>query len=94
MELFPPLTAFYDAISEDARISLYMALLHQWNLNGGKNPILIERDKVMKAAKIHSRQTYNKCMNDLHDFNYIVYQPSVNTAIQSKISINLKKEAT
>ena len=47
MQMFEPLTEFFDAIAEDPRIgvthiSLYMALLQQWNLNGGKNPISIE----------------------------------------------------
>jgi hypothetical protein len=46
MELSPPLTGFYEAIEGDVRIgathiSLYMALLQQWNIVGGKNPFLI-----------------------------------------------------
>jgi hypothetical protein len=97
MELFPPLTSFYSAIANDTRIgathiSLYMALLQQWNLNKGENPILIERKKVMKAAKISSRHTYNHCINDLHNYNYIIYKPSVNASVQTEIIINFKKE--
>lgn len=84
MELFPPLTDFYKSASEDARISathisLYMALLQQWNLTGGKNPVFIERSPIMKAAKINARFTYNKCINDLQDFGYIIYKPSTNS---------------
>lgn len=99
MELFPPLTFFYAAIAQDARIgtthiSLYMALLQQWNLNGGKNPIFVVRNNVMKAAKISSRQTYNQCMNDLHNYDYIIYEPSVNISVPTKIIMNLKKEVT
>ena len=83
MELFPPLTGFYEAIAEDARIgtthiSLYMALLQHWNVNGGKNPISIERSAIMKTAKINARFTYNKCMNELQDYGFIIYEPSVN----------------
>jgi hypothetical protein len=38
MEPFPQMTKFYEAIENDVRIgtshiSLYMALLQQWNLN-------------------------------------------------------------
>lgn len=60
MELFTPMTEFYEAIADDARIgvthiSLYMALLQEWNLNGGQNPISIARLAVMKAAKINAR---------------------------------------
>lgn len=92
MELFPPLTIFYNAIANDARIgathiSIYIALLQQWNLNAGQNPILIQRSLIMKAAKINARYTYNKCMNNLHEFGYIIYEPSANTYIQSKVFI-------
>lgn len=90
MELFPPLTVFYKAINEDVRISsshisLYMALLQQWNLAGGKNPFPIERDAIMKAAKINARCTFNKCINNLHEFGYITYLPSANQFINSTV---------
>ena len=90
MELFPPLTGFYEAIQEDARIgtthiSLYMALLQQWNLNGGINPIVIARTTIMKTAKINARYTYNKCMNNLQEFGYIIYLPSSNPFTNSTV---------
>ena len=93
MELFPALTIFYNAIADDARIgathiSIYMALLQQWNLNGGENPILIERSFIMKSAKVNARYTYNKCMNYLHEFGYIIYLPSANSSTQSRVFIN------
>ena len=80
MELFPPLTEFYEAIEDDVRIgtshiSLYMALLQQWNLNGGINPVTIVRTSIMKAVKINARYTYNKCINNLQEFGYITYPP-------------------
>jgi hypothetical protein len=56
-----------------------MALLQQWNITGGKNPIAFERSLIMKAAKINARYTYNKCINDLQDFGYVIYQPSTNS---------------
>ena len=54
MEPFEPLTEFYETIADDGRISathisLYIALLQQWNLNGGKNPVTINRESIMKA---------------------------------------------
>ena len=90
MELFPPMTGFYEAIEEDARIgtthiSLYMALLQQWNLNGGLNPVIITRTTIMKAAKINARYTYNKCMNNLQEFGYITYLPSSNPFTNSTV---------
>lgn len=90
MELFPPLSGFYEAIEDDVRIgtthiSLYMALLQQWNLAGGRNPFLIERVVIMKAAKINARYTYNKCMNNLQEFGYITYLPSTNQFTNSTV---------
>lgn len=90
MEPFPPLTAFYDAIAADTRIgvshiSIYMALLQQWNLNGGKNPLSIERILIMKAAKINARQTYNKCIKNLQEYGYITYMPSSNQFTNSTV---------
>lgn len=83
MELFPPLSVFYKAIADDARIgsthiSIYMALLQQWNINGGSNPVKIEREVIMNAAKVNARQTYNKCINELQEYGYIIYEPCSN----------------
>ena len=90
MQMFEPLTVFYEAIADDARIgtthiSLYMALLQQWNLNGGMNPIIIARVTIMKAAKINARYTYYKCMNNLQEFGYITYLPSSNPCSSSTV---------
>ena len=87
MELLSLLTAFYSQSSDDARlsathISLYMALLQHWSL-GDKNPFPINREAIMKAAKINARYTYNKCINDLQDYGYIKYLPSSNSFRQS-----------
>ncbi len=94
MALFSPLTEFYKAIAEDQRIgsthiSLYMALLQQWNINDGKNPVLIYRPAIMKAAKISSRHTYNKCINSLHEYGYIIYEASLNPVVHSKAYLNI-----
>ena len=94
MELFPQLSGFYNAIAEDVRInathiSLYMALLQQWNLTGGKNPFPISREMVMKAAKINARYTYNKCINNLQEYGYIKYLPSSNSFTQSIIYLKM-----
>lgn len=93
MELFPPLSFFYKAIADDTRIgtthiSLYMALLQQWNLSGGLNPVEVRRSALMKLAKINARHTYNRCMNSLEEYGYIKYLPSVNSFVPSKVFIN------
>lgn len=87
----PPLMGFYNSIADDARISathisLYMALLQQWNTTGGLNPFPIQRDSIMKAAKISVRVTYNRCMNNnLNDYGYITYFPCVNSFRRSTV---------
>lgn len=94
MELFPPLTRFCQAIQNDARIgtthiSVYVALLQQWNLNGGINPIKIQRASIMKDAKINARYTYNKCINELQTYGYIIYEPS-SSQFESSV-VHIKK---
>ncbi len=89
MENFQPLTDFYEAIADDARIgathiSLYMALLQEWNTAVAQNPLSVNRDTMMKAARM-GRKTYNKCMKELQEYGYIKYEPSSNPLIKSKI---------
>ena len=93
MEQLDFFTNFCMAISDDPRIcsthiSLYLALLQQWHHSGELNPFIIERNTIMKTAKISARCTYNKYINNLQDFGYIIYQPSFNPAIGSTIYLN------
>jgi hypothetical protein len=94
MDLFLFLSTLYRQVSEDSRISathisLYLALTQQWNLAGCKNPFPIDRETVMKAAKINARFTYNKCMNNLQEYGYIKYLPSSNSFTQSIIFLKV-----
>ena len=86
------LTRFYEGIKEDSRISpshiaLYMALFECWNQNDFRNPIFISRREVMAAAKISGLATYHRCIKELHEYGYIVYSPSYNPTICSKVMI-------
>ncbi|MBA4139374.1 MAG: hypothetical protein H0X70_02555 [Segetibacter sp.] len=94
MEPFELLTEFYETIADDARIgvthiSVYIALVKEWNSNKGRSPVLINRKGIMKTAKISSRHTYNKCINDLHQFGYIKYIPTSNALDSSQVYLNL-----
>lgn len=94
MELFTSLSTFYLVAADDPRIgathvALYLAILNQWSTVGATNPIIINRRAIMRNAKIRSRHMYNKCMNDLHDFGYLIYTRSVNAYTSS--SVILKK---
>lgn len=92
MELSLFLGKCYKVLSEDARISathisLYMALTQEWSITGCKSPFPIDRESIMRAAKISARFTYNKCMNNLQEFGYIKYVPSTNSFTSSIIYI-------
>ncbi len=84
------LTQFYDKAVNDERIGythicLYMALFQFWNLNGFKNPVYISRSNLMKAAKISGRATYHKAIKQLEEYGYIIYIPSWNPDIKSRV---------
>jgi hypothetical protein len=92
VEAFQPLIDFYALVREDPRIgavhiSLYGALLLQWREGGSVNPVAINRQEVMGCAKIRSRQTYNRCMRELHSYGYIVYCPSFHPGTQSTVTL-------
>lgn len=87
---------FYERIADDGRIgmshiSLYMALVFQGK--DSSQPFLITREEIMQLSKIKSRQTYNRCMNELKEYGYIGYTPSSDPFSGSLIVIvSLKKE--
>jgi hypothetical protein len=65
-----------------------MAILQQWNINGGTNPVRITRADIMKGAKMNARFTYNKCINNLQEFGYITYSPASKPFSSSKVYLN------
>ncbi len=83
MNYIKHLTAYFDRVVDDhslnpTHISLYIALFQFWNLNRFRNPISITRDEVMRISKICSKATYHKCMRELHEKEYVIYEPSYN----------------
>lgn len=88
------LTGVYQRFAEDDRlnpthISLYMALFQYWNLNRFKERFYIIREEVMELAKVGSRATYQKCINELHVWGYVRYYPSRNPFKGSTISMTI-----
>jgi hypothetical protein len=84
---------FYLSIKDDRRIttshiSIYMALFGYWNMNNGQNPVSINRNDIMKMAKINGLGTYHKCIKDLKDFGYIEYKPSYHPVLGSQVWLN------
>ena len=90
MENLKPLTDFFSAIEKDFRISsthisIYAALLCVRALQGFNNPIEIFRVELSPIAKISSKQTYHKCLQELHDYGYLRYEPSFKKTRGSRI---------
>lgn len=66
-------------------ISLYHALFHCWNDNKLQNPVSINRNEVMRLSKIGSVNTYTKALKQLSEWEYLVYEPSNNRWVGSRI---------
>lgn len=86
------MNAWFAKIYEDNRlhtthIALYVALFQYWNLNRFQNPITLHREEVMRLAKIGSANTYTKCIKELHQWEYIKYEPSFNPMIGSRVHL-------
>lgn len=93
MQTFEPLSAFYQAIADDPRIgvthiSLYLALLNEWQLGGGKTQLEVTRRELMRRAKINARQTYHKCIHQLQEYGYIRYWPGSNSIDLTQVELN------
>ena len=98
MNYIKHLTGFFDKLVHDydlnpTHVSLYIALFQFWNLNRFENPISITRDEVMRISKICSKATYHKCMRELHEKGYVIYEPSYNPFRGSLVRmVNLSDE--
>lgn len=82
----------HDLFQSDSRltpfhISLYFALFFEWNENRFRNPFPIFRAEIMNASKIGSVNTYLKCLKELDQFGYILYNPSFNPNKGSQINL-------
>lgn len=67
-------------------ISLYMSLFRQWNLNRFRNPFPVDREELMHLSRIGSKNTYARCMKQLHQWGYICYSPTGNFHTGRKVS--------
>ena len=86
------LNAWFEKSYEDHRLSsahiaLYLSLFQFWNLNRFQNPFTILREDIMKASKIGSKTTYTRCLKQLHEWQYIKYEPSFNPQRGSRVHL-------
>jgi hypothetical protein len=97
MEICKPIAGFFLAIERDARIcvthiGIYAALVQYWQANGFQNPMRAYAHEIMPLAKISASTTYHKCIRDLHDFGYILYEPSFKRNVRSCIYLTIRDE--
>src|SRR5690606_29939723 len=76
-----------DTRLNQTHISLYMALFQYWNINRFTKDFYINREETMKMAKIGSKTTYNRCLQNLNDWKYIIYFPSHNPYRGSRVKM-------
>lgn len=86
------LNAFFSAVRSDNRltcshVSLYLALFQYWNFNRFQNPFPVYRENIMQISKIGSKNTYHKCIKELHQANYIIYHPATSKFQPVKFSV-------
>ena len=56
-------------------------------MNRFQNPLSITREEVMSICGIGSKNTYHKCLRELHQFGYIFYRPSPDKFHRSSVNI-------
>jgi hypothetical protein len=89
---------FMNAAADDARlgplhISLYVAVLHFYQLQNETLPVSVFSKQLMVYAKISSNNTYHRIVRELHQYGYVYYVPSFNPFLGSLIYLlQLNKE--
>lgn len=83
---------FYARLSKEPRfnsrhISLYLALFHCWNYHRFENPFPLVRERVMLLSGLRSKDSYMRCLKELHLSGYIIYTPSLHKYHRPKVSI-------
>lgn len=86
------LNSFFEKIPRDNRlrpvhVSLYLALFHFWNNARFTDGFFICRAEVMKQARVGSKGTYHRCINELDEWKYIKYTPSHSPSLGSTINM-------
>lgn len=81
MKLSDPIDNFLKRSANDSRllpshISLFMAMFYYSPGTISNSFFRISRKKLMRFSRIKSIATYHKCIRELVQYGYIIYQPS------------------
>jgi hypothetical protein len=90
MELSDIIASFMDRVRDDPRISpahvsLYMAVLHGWSIQGMREPAMFKAPWMMAAARIGGRGLFHRTIRQLHDYGYLRYEPSFKPSEPSRL---------
>jgi hypothetical protein len=86
------LNGFFARSATDSRllsthISLYMALFQHWNYNRFEDSFTVFRHDIMRMSKLGSKNTYSRCIRQLHAAGYIRYYPGLNRGLPARVNI-------
>jgi hypothetical protein len=87
------LLGFFERVNADQRltpfhISLYLALLHQWQQSSFENHIILNKKTMQNQSRIGSAHTLYRCLYDLSAWGYIAYDVSKSPSRGSSITIH------
>ncbi|MBB3056722.1 hypothetical protein [Mucilaginibacter gotjawali] len=92
MKKAPPELALLKAIQRHKglgpfHISLYTAILSLWQEQQYSTPFRVTRSRLMSISGIRSPATYHKCLKELIGQDYVIYEPSFDKHIASRITL-------
>lgn len=90
------LAGFFARSARDPRISvthigLFTALL-RYRQEAGRDPFPAYSQDIMRLAKLSSRTTYFKVINELHDYGYLRYERSFKPHRASRICLKEERD--
>jgi hypothetical protein len=88
---------FMELLQEDPRIgpmhiSLAVAIIRLWSVQGFSNPVDVSARKLMPRAKIGGSGPYHKTIRQLDEYGYIRYEPSYNPEVPSRVYLEVGEE--
>jgi hypothetical protein len=87
------LLGFFERFDTDLRltpfhISLYLALLHQWQRSSFAGQLILNKKAMQQHSRIGSPHTLYRCLKELSMWGYIAYSASKNPVLGSSITIH------
>ena len=83
-----------ELLQEDPRIgpmhiSLVVAIMRLWSVQGFSSPVDVSARKLMPRAKIWGLGSYHRTIRQLDAYGYIRYEPSYNPEVSSRVYLEV-----